>query len=603
LLILERTLTVATESSAQHQRLNNQQIADYFNRIADLLQILDENRFKVIAYQNAARTIENLSRDIHAYHAEGNLRELPDVGEAISEKIAELLDTGAVAYYEELAELVPIGVVEMLQVPDVGPKTAKRLWKELDITSVDSLKAAAEKGEIRKLKGFGAKSEEKILKGIELLARRQPGRTPIGKARPLALEIMADLRNALPDGVIQQIEVAGSLRRWNETIGDLDLLLVSEEPVAVMDAFRRLPQAVDVLLSGERKTSIALPSGLQVDLRVFEPKHWGAALIYFTGDQRHNIELRELALRQGWSLNEYRLAAEGHPEFPDGEERYFETEEELYNFLGLDYIAPEMRQAQGEIAAAARHELPTLIEIDQIQGELHGHTDWSDGKGTLRQMAEVARRRGYRYWCVSDHSVGLGVTMGLDGERLKAQAQEIALLNQEYSEQGADFRLLRGIEVEVLADGSMGLPDEILAELDVVVASIHIGLRQDRATITERCLNVVRNPHVDILGHPTGRLIGRRSGADLDLDAVLQACAETGTVVEINANPERLDLSGAYARRAVELGCKLAINCDAHHPNGMDILEYGIATARRGWLRPEDVINTRPLDEMLAMLK
>jgi DNA polymerase (family X) len=292
-------LTVAPESSTHEQRLNNQQIADYFNRIADLMQILDENRFKVLAYQNAARTIENLSRDIYSYHAEGKLRELPDIGEAISEKIAELLETGTILYYEELAEQVPIGVVEMMQVPDIGPKTAQRLWRELDITSIDSMKAAAEQGRIRTLKGFGAKREEKILKGIELLAKRQTGRTPIGKARPLALEIIEDLCKAVPEGALQQIEIGGSLRRWNETIGDLDLLAVSEDPEAVMDAFRNLPQAVDVLLSGDRKTSIALPSGLQVDLRVFEPKHWGAALIYFTGNQRHNIDLRELALRQG----------------------------------------------------------------------------------------------------------------------------------------------------------------------------------------------------------------------------------------------------------------------------------------------------------------
>ncbi|MEZ4640942.1 MAG: PHP domain-containing protein, partial [Caldilineaceae bacterium] len=295
--------------------------------------------------------------------------------------------------------------------------------------------------------------------------------------------------------------------------------------------------------------------------------------------------------------------AQGHADLSDGEERFFETEEELYAFLGLDWIAPEMREGQGEITAARGHKLPDLITVDDIVGEVHGHTDWSDGHGTLVEMAEVARKRGYRYWCVTDHSVGLGVTGGLDGDRLREQAKEIAALNQKYAEDGIDFRLLRGIEVEILADGSLGLPDDVLADLDIVVASIHSALRQDRDTITERCLKAVCNPHVDILGHPTGRLIGRREGSELDVDAVLRACAEVGTVVEINAHPSRLDLSGVHARRAVEVGCKLVINCDAHATDGMEILPYGIATARRGWLRAEDVINTRPLDQMLALLK
>ncbi len=594
---------MSAPSSAPDTRLNNQQVADIFSRIADLLLILGDNRFKIIAYQNAARMLEGLSRDIHDFHAAGTLRDLPDVGQAIAEKIAELLETGTIAYYDELAEQVPLGVVEMLQVPDVGPKTAQRLWKELEITSVEAMKAAAEAGQIRKLKGFGAKSEEKILKGIELLGKRQEGRTPIGKARPLALELIADLTAALPAGTLQKIEAAGSLRRWQETIGDLDLLAVTEQPAAVMEAFRSLPQAVDVTNQGETKSSIVLPSGMSVDLRVVQAKEWGAALHYFTGNQRHNVAVRELAQRQGWSLNEYRLLAQNHPTVPDGEERHFESEAELYAFLGLDYIAPEMREASGEIAAAQSHTLPPLITIDQIRGEVHSHTDWSDGRATLRQMAEAARVRGYEYWCVTDHSIGLGVTGGVDGERLLQQRREIDALNAEYADAGHEFRLLQGVELEVLADGTLALSDDVLAQLDIVVASIHTGQRQDRETITARCLNAVRNPHVDILGHPTGRLIGRRPPSDLDLEAVLAACAETGTVVEINADPARLDLSGIHARRAVALGCKLAINCDAHATDGIDNLPYGIATARRGWVRADDVINTRPLTEMLALLK
>jgi len=584
-------------------RLNNRQVAEIFTAIGDLLLILGDNRFKIIAYQNAARTIEELNQDINAIHAAGELRAVPGIGQAIAEKIDELLTTGTIPYYEKLTAQVPAGVVEMMRVPDVGPKTAKRLWEELDVTSVEALKAAAQAGRIRGLKGFGAKSEEKILKGIELLARRQDDRTPIGAARPLAEGLIGDLLAALPPGTVQKIELAGSLRRWRETIGDVDILAVSEQPVAVMEAFRSLPQAVDILGAGDRKSSIALPNGMQVDIRVVEARHWGAALAYFTGSQAHNVAVRELAQKQGWSLNEYSLTSDGHPELPDGTDRFFETEEELYAFLGLEWVAPELRENSGEIQAARQHGLPRLIDKSDILGELHSHTTFSDGKGTIAEMAEAARAKGYRYWNVSDHSIGLGVTQGVDAAALAEQRVEIDRLNTQYAGEGIDFRLLLGTEAEVLADGSLGLPDDVLSTLDVVVASIHTGLRQERETITERCLKAVRNPHVDILGHPTGRLIGRREPSDIDLEQVLRACAETGTIVEINAHPARLDLSGAYARRAVELGCKLAINCDAHSIEDIDLLPYGIHTARRGWLMAADVINTRPLGAMLGMLK
>jgi DNA polymerase (family 10) len=324
---------------------------------------------------------------------------------------------------------------------------------------------------------------------------------------------------------------------------------------------------------------------------------------YFTGGKEHNVAIRDLALRQGWSLNEYGLTATGQGKAPAGEQLFFAEEAELYKFLGLDWMPAEMRENRGEIEAGRQHKLPTLIELRDIRGELHGHSTWSDGTASIAEMAEVARQRGYQYWNVSDHSVGLGMVGGLDGERLKQQALEIAALNQRYVDEGADFRLLRGTEVEILSDGVLGLPDDVLAELDVVVASIHSGLRQERDTITARCLKAVRNPHVDILGHPTGRLIGERLPSELDVEQVLLACCETGTVVEINAHPSRLDLSDVYARRAIELGCKLAINSDAHEVKGMEVMDYGIATARRAWLTAENVVNTRPLDEMLALLK
>jgi DNA polymerase (family X) len=411
------------------------------------------------------------------------------------------------------------------------------------------------------------------------------------------------LRARVADGAIARLAVAGSLRRWKETIGDVDILVVSDDPQPVMAAFCSLPQVDAVLGQGDTKSSVVLGNGLRVDLRVVEAQHWGAALQYFTGSKEHNVALREAALKQDWSLNEYGLTATGSGDVAEGETRYFGEEEELYAFLGFAWIAPELRENRGEIVAGRDEDLPDLISLEQIQGELHGHSTWSDGTASIAEMAEAARQRGYRYWAVCDHSVGLGMVGGLDAERLAAQAKEIAALNARWEAEGIDFRLLRGIEVEVLADGSLGLPDEVLAQLDVVVASIHSGLRQDRETITVRCLKAIRNPHVDILGHATGRLIGVREPSDVDMEQVLQACAVYGTVVEINAHPSRLDVNDVFARRAVELGCKIAINSDAHTADGMDVMPYGIAVARRAWITAENVVNTRALSNLRLQLK
>lgn len=582
---------------------SNREIADLLDSVAARLQILDANRFRVIAYQNAAQAIRHMGRTVASYYQEGKLDDIPSVGEGIAAALTELLETGHVKDFDELTDQVPQGVVEMVAVPDLGPKKARRLWEELQIDSVDELRAAAEAGKLRELKGFGAKSEEKILRGIELAGRKTDSRTPLGVARPLALSMVQGLEHALPPEVVRRIEVGGSLRRWRETIGDIDLIAVSEEPAAVMAAFQSLPQVVNVVAAGDTKTSVLLANGLQVDLRVVEEKHWGAALLYFTGNKEHNVIVRELALRLGWSLNEYGMTATGKGQAAEGEQRFFADEAEVYDFLGLQWIPPEMRENRGEIQLATLHDLPRLIELGDIRGELHGHSTWSDGVASIAEMAEAARARGYSYWSVGDHSVGLGVVRGLDAARLAERKQEIDALNAKYAAEGADFRLLNGIEAEVLGDGTLGLPNDVLAGLDVVVASIHSGQRQDRETITARALNAVRNPHVDILGHPTGRLIGTRPPSEIDMETVLQACAETGTVVEINAHPSRLDLNDIWARRALELGCKLAINSDAHEAHGMEVMEYGIGTARRAWVRADDVVNTRPYTEMKALLK
>ena len=593
----------SVNSSAPHH-FSNREVAAELSLVADILQIVDANRFRVLAFQNAAEAIRTLGQDINTLYAADALESIPGVGKGICDALRELLEQCKVKDFEELKGQVPEGVVQMLAVPDVGPKTAKRLWEELGITSIEELEAAARGGKIRTLKGFGAKSEEKILRGIELASKRGDNdRMPIGEARPLALSLMAALRERVDADKLNRLEAMGSLRRWQETIGDLDFLAVSNDPMAVMDAFTTLPQVSNILGKGDTKSSVVLGIGIQVDLRVVEEKNWGAALQYFTGNREHNRTLREIALRQGWSLNEYCLTATGSKDAPEGEERYFSEEPELYAFLELDWMPPELRQNRGELEAAAKHKLPKLIELGDIRGELHGHSTWSDGTASIAAMADVARRRGYAYWGVCDHSIGLGMVGGLDPARLRVQAEEIGALNAQWEQAGVDFRLLRGTECEILADGSLALPDEALAELDVVVASIHSGLRQDRETITARCLKAIRNPHVDILGHATGRLINVRPPSELDVEQVLQACVETGTVVEINAHPSRLDINDIYARRALELGCKLAINSDAHALDGMEMMEYGIYTARRAWVQAENVVNTYPLDVMLGMLK
>jgi DNA polymerase (family X) len=584
-------------------RFSNKDVAELLSYVADVLQIMDANRFRVAAFQNAAESIRTLGQDINSLHADGKLQSIPSVGKGIADALNELLTTGQVQEFETLRREVPAGVVQLIYVPDVGPKKARRLWQELQIQSVEELKAAAEAGQIRDLKGFGAKSEQKILKGIELMAKRGEGRTPLGEARPAALALVEALTTSVPAGSIERIEVAGSLRRWRETIGDLDILVVSSAPVAVIERFCSLGQVSEVLGQGETKASILLHNGMQVDLRVVEKEHWGAALQYFTGSKEHNVAIREIALRKGWSLNEYGMTATGSGDVAAGEQRFFADEAQLYEFLGLAWIPPEMRENQGEIDVARRGKLPKLVELADIRGELHGHTTWSDGQASLAEMAEQARRQGYSYWNVSDHSVGLGMVGGLDAGRIREQAEAINALNAQYAAEGSSFRLLRGSEVEILADGSLGLPDEVLAELDVVVASIHSGLRQERETITGRCIKAIQNPHVDILGHATGRMINVRAPSELDMEVVLQACAATGTVVEINAHPVRLDVNDVYARRAIELGCKIAINSDAHALDGMQLMPYGIGVARRAWVRAEEVINSYPLAEMLAALK
>jgi DNA polymerase (family 10) len=570
--------------------MTNREIADVFQHIGDMMDILGENRFKVIAYRRAAENIRELGQDIRAYWQAGTLQEIPGIGQAIADKIDELLTTGHLEFYERLQDRVPPGVVSLLEIPDVGPKTAKALWEELGLQSVAEVEEAARAGKLRALKGMGAKSEAKILAGIELLNRRSD-RIPLGTAWPVATDLLEGLQAHSPEVI--HAAVAGSLRRMRSTIGDIDLLAASEAPAAVMRAFSGHPRVAEVVLSGPTKTTVRLHNGLQADLRVLDPQHWGAALQYFTGSQAHNVRVREIAQKQGLSLSEYGFKRQ------DGSEILCPEEEQVYETVGLPCIPPELREDRGEIQAAMAGTLPTLVEWDDIHGDLHAHTNWSDGVATLAEMAEAARARGYRYLVVSDHTQSLGVASGLNPERLREQRSEIDALNAQWD----DFTLLQGCELEIKADGSLDFPDEVLAELDFVVASVHTSLRQDREQITERVMSALHNPYVDVIGHPSGRILGQREESAIDLDAVIEGAARTGTALEVNSIPARLDLDDVHVRRARELGVKVAIDSDAHHPDGLDSLRFGLATARRGWATAPDVLNTMALDGLRAWRK
>jgi DNA polymerase (family 10) len=573
-------------------RQTNREVAQLFSNIGDLLDIKGENRFKILAYRRAAEQINDLGQDLYDLWQTGaDLRTIEGIGPAISEKIDELFRTGQLDFWDKLAAEVPPSLVEVLAIPDVGPKLAKAMWLELGLTSVAEVKAAAQQGRLRDLPRMGEKSEARILASIEALERREVDRTHLGIAWPLAMRLTAALR-AMSE--VLKIEPAGSLRRMRETIGDFDFVVATENPAPVMIAFQTLPDVAAVIAAGETKTSVRLRQGVQADLRCVRPHQWGAALQYFTGSKSHNVKVRELAQKKGYSLNEYALTRES-----DGQPLFFDDEAALYQFLGLAYIPPYLREDRGEIEAAFSGQLPAGLNINDITGEVHCHSTWSDGQHSIEEMARAVLSRGYQYLAITDHSHSAAIANGLSVERLRAQRLEIEAVQAKLP----GLRLWHGSEVEVRADGSLDFPDEVLAELDFVVASIHTGLRQDRETLTRRALAAIHNPYVKVLAHPTGRLLPRREPGDFDMEAVMQAAAQTGTLLEINASPERLDLNEAHVRRAIELGVKLVINCDAHHVEHFDNLRFGVAVANRGWAGAENVANTWPLAEFEAGLK
>ncbi len=574
--------------------MKNHKVAEIFAVMADILAIQGENYHRILAYRRAAENVATLGQPLEEIWRAGELETIPGVGKTLAAKIDELMRTGCLEAYEKLGAQVPAGVVEMLQIPDVGPRKAALFWNELGTTSIEALEQAAREGRLRGIKGMGAKSEAKVLAGIGALKRRT-GRTLLGVAWPLAYAMLGALQQV--PGVVRAAP-AGSMRRMRETVGDLDLLVAATdaEPASpeaarrVMACFRGLAPVAEILLSGPTKTSIRTHEGLQVDLRVLEPARWGTALQYFTGSQAHNVHLRALALDRGFSLSEYALKRE------DGTEILCATEQEIYAALGLPFIPPELREDRGEIEAALGGRLPNLIEPGDLKGDLHFHTTWSDGRHSLLEMARAAQAHGLEYAAVADHSHSLGIVKGVTAADLRRQRAEIEEGNRKM---GGTFRLLAGAEVEVLADGTLDFCDEVLAELDLVVAAVHTGLRQGREQFTARTLAAIRNPHVDVIAHPTGRLIGEREGADLDMEAVFRAAAETGTALEINAYFKRLDLCDVHVRRALELGVKLVINSDAHDVNRFATLPFGVATARRGWATAADVINTWNVGRLL----
>jgi DNA polymerase (family 10) len=578
--------------------LTNREIADTFETVADLLQIKGENIHRVLAYRNAAESIRQYPRDLRTVAAEGTLTDIPYVGETLAAKIEEMLETGKLEFYERLANEIPPSLISIVRINGVGPKKAVLFWKELGITTVPELEVAAREGKLRNLSGMGAKSEQKIIEGIEALAR-QSGRTPLGIALPAAQDIL-DLLLTIP-GVLQGA-IAGSIRRGRPTIGDVDLLVASDDAAPIMDAFVNIGQVARVLGHGPTKSSIELHNGLQVDLRVLAKERWGTALSYFTGSQAHNIRMRELALKQGFSLNEHAFSpvdSNGNI-IEDAPKILCATEEEVYATVGLPLIPPEIREDWGEIEAAQKGQLPTLIGMEDIHADLHMHTTWSDGKLSIREMAEVARARGRKFIVITDHSAYSSIANGLSVERLMEQQEEVRQVD---TEMGPDFRVFHGTEMDIRPDGTLDLPDEVLAKLDFVIASLHYSLRQERAQITQRALNAIRNPHVDLMGHPRGQLIPNREPADLDMDAVFEAAHEHGTALEINANPHRLDLEAQYARRAVELGIPLAIDTDAHRAEELDLMHFGVLTARRGWVEAKSVINTWPVERFVEWIR
>lgn len=578
--------------AAERVQVTNADIADMLNEMANLLEIDGANPFRVRAYRQAALTIATMPRPLADMVEQGeNLTDLPGIGESIAAKIEEIVRTGKLDQLEEERSHIPPQLTELLRVPSLGPKRASVLYKELGITSLEQLKQAAQEQRIRQVKGFGPKLEQTILKDIEQAQqyqRRYLWAEAAQIARPLVEYLRANDR-------VKRVDVAGSYRRGLETVGDLDILAIGTTDTpdpAIGEYFVRYPSVKEVISRGDTRSTAVLASGMQVDLRVMPAESYGAAMIYFTGSKTHNIHLRQIALDKGLKLSEYGLFR--------GEERVAgATEQEVYRTLGLDYITPELREDRGEIEAAAQGQLPHLVTLEDIRGDLQAHSKASDGVNTIEEIALAARALGYAYVTITDHSRRLRVARGLDPRQVREQMNEIDRLNARLE----NITILKGAEVDILKDGSLDLPDDLLGDLDIVVCSVHSSFNLSKEQQTERIIRAMDNPHFNILAHPTGRRLGERQPYEVDMERLMLAALERGCYMEINSQPDRLDLNDTHAHMAKTLGLKLAISSDAHRADDLSVLQYGVMQARRGWLEPEDVLNTRDWPELQRLLR
>lgn len=583
--------------------MENLDVARILTQMGDLLEIQGANPFRIRAYRNAVATVASQSRPLRAMVEDGeDLTALPNIGKNVAAHIEELFEKGTITRLEELTAEFPLTLVELMRLDGVGPKKARKLFDELDVRTVDDLERELEAGRVQELDGFGKKSAEKVLRAIGD-HRKHVGRFRIHEAEELIEGVLDHM-----DGVdgVERLEVAGSLRRRKETIGDVDLLALCDgDGHAVVQHFAKYPGAARAELAGSTKGNIVLHSGLSVDLRVIPARSYGAAQQYFTGSKEHNVAVRTRAVRQGLRVNEwgvFRVPEGADPEElgkEDGERLAGDTEEGVYEALGMAWVTPELRENRGEVEAAERGDLPGLVTVEDIRGDLQMHSTWSDGKASVEEMARACAQRGYEYFALTDHTQAMAMVQGLTPEKAREQWAEI----EEVQSRVPEILILRSAEVDILKDGSLDLPDEILAELDVVVVSVHSLMDQDKKTMTERVLRAVHHPCVDILAHPTGRIINRREPFELDMEAVLEAAAEADVAVELNANPNRLDLNEVHVHRAKELGVKVVISTDAHSPAGLSNMRFGVDQARRGWLEPSDVLNTLSRDGMGSWLR
>lgn len=565
----------------------NQEVADALEEIAELLE-LENVQFKPRAYRRAAEAIEGLSEDIEEVAKEGKLEEIPGVGASIAEKIVEFLKKGKIAYLEELHKKTPVDVKALERIEGIGPKTVKKLYEKLKVKSLTDLEAAAKSGKVRKIKGFTQATEERILEGIAF-HRGHGGRMLLGVALPLAEELVNKLRQLKE---VNQISTAGSLQRRKETIGDIDILATSKDPKKVMEYFTSLDDVQKVLAKGETKSSILLKNGIQVDLRVVEEESWGAALQYFIGSKTHNIKVRQLAIKKGYKLNEYGL-------FKGTKSIAAKTEDDIYKRLGMQTPPPVMREDKGEVELALAGKLPALVQLKDIKGDFHTHSTWSDGSASIINMANAAKAQGREYLVQTDHTGNLRIANGMQPRDIEKYLKEIDALNKKLK----DFTILKGVEVNIKDDGTPDIPEQILKKLDIVVGSIHSGFKSSKEVMTKRACKALANPNIHILGHPTGRLLQERAGYELDFAQVFDAAKANGKVLEVNAQPLRLDINDDTVREAIKRGIKIAISTDAHHPDHFRYMQYGVYVAQRGWAQKKDVINCLSLDKVRSMFK